>query len=157
MPKALKTPRMGKSKLVIEGYEIPLTYVSDAPMMLLQLFLQWYDRYDAENYTTPAITLNADDWAITLILRERTVFRPPSIIVIREKKSYEHTALFTEDIIDITAKQIADDILADIDEWTLWTDYKTLTNEEIVARKEKLTRMANELRKKAMYCTFGKL
>lgn len=130
----LSKPKYGWADITIGDWSDRCSYLTDVPFQLLEAMCR-----SCKNHEPVAAKFDAEGWEYTII------FDWLETHIITEKDGFE---LKTVEINrDDLAKELVEDIRANVNEWASWDDYGDMTKEERFNRTFKLIKLCNEIMK----------
>lgn len=131
----LDKPVHGWSTIKIGGWFDRCSYLDDVPVMLLQNMITFFE---GKMYKPVSIKFDAEGYEYILTLDTGMVH-----VITEQDEGYK---LHSEEVdFKQLAKELASDILRDIDGWTTWLSYAPWTKNELVEREKELCELSKKL------------
>ncbi len=131
----LSKPECGWSYITIGKWSDRCSYIDDVPFVILKGLEQSY-----KTYSPVSVKFDAEGWEYII------VFDWQETHIITDKNG-EYALITVEIGIDELAKQATSDIRREIDDWSVWTDYGDMPDDEKNQRKKDLLALCDSLLK----------
>lgn len=130
----LSEPKYGWANISIGDWTDRCSYLTDVPFQLLEAMNE-----SCKKHKPVAVEFDAEGWEYIII------FDWFKTHIITENDNFELKTI--EVNRDNLAKELVDDILRNIDEWSSWNDYGDMTERGKMQRKIMLIGLCNDLMK----------